>query len=798
MVEDGATVMSDGAVIGVVFSTGNVATVTGSVSGDDTSPSTWTVDGVLAVGKEGAGQLDVLAGGRVHCDTLRIATATQGAATVLVDGSTADGTPPSTLKSDFLIDVGAVGEGTLEVKHGGFVDAFSVGVGVDGPGALAIEGTRLDPNDPAGVPSFLFASTDATVGAGAIGTVDVRENGQLGTPLLVIGSQAIGVVTVDAATLTSSQLIRVGGGSIGTLELANGSTGLVHAIDLGAQTTGAGFLIVTGESPLSDPAAGSPSEILAHGDVRVGVLGEGELTVKDGGALTIKAPARLDVTAAGGASVADRGHVTVTGRGTHASRIDVEAEMRIGGGGQVEALAGGRLTIGGAALLGGGGAGVLNASGLDATSATPATIAVGANLVVGTNGDGVVSVTSGGTLTVGGTLTGALDLRPGRDIVVKIDATLAKPADLVTWQFTSLDPTTLTAVTDPDAGFLPPNTDPPHGDGAVSFFVEAKAGLPTGTEIENSASIVFDFNAPIATPEWLNSIDATEPVSQVDAVDGAGCTATDLTVRWSGTDQGGGIASYSVYVSEDGGPVTPLVVDSTATSAPFVGQLGKSYAFYSVARDLAGNVETVPATPDVVRVIADCSTNDLAITKISAPKKLTLTAKKPSRPLAVKVRVQNPQPARRDDHGCEHLREARASQRPLAQRLPRPADRAQHGEAAEEVSGDAEVEGGVGDPVPRHVRVRERRRQRRRTRGFLGERAGGSCSARERRRPSARRRLPAHRPRRGRGRSVPERQDRRQGLRNEETRQDARRADPGRCPGEVAVEKPLRASRPSL
>jgi hypothetical protein len=42
-----------------------------------------------------------------------------------------------------------------------------------------------------------------------------------------------------------------------------------------------------------------------------------------------------------------------------------------------------------------------------------------------------------------------------------------------------------------------------------------------------------------------------------------------------------------------------------------------------------------------VRAVADCSTNDLAITKISAPRKLGLTAKKPSRTALVKVRVQN-------------------------------------------------------------------------------------------------------------------------------------------------------------
>jgi len=240
--------------------------------------------------------------------------------------------------------------------------------------------------------------------------------------------------------------------------------------------------------------------------------------------------------------------------------------------------------------------------------------------------------------------TGAIDLRPGLDIIVKIDATLDKSSGLVTWHFSSLDPTTLDAVTDPDAGFLPPNTNPPHGDGSVEFLVLPKAGLVTGTQIKNHASIVFDVNAPLDTPEWLNTIDVDPPSSQVTAVDGADCTATNLTVHWSGTDAGSGAASYSVYVSENGGAFAALVLDTADTSAPLIAEVGKTYAFYSVARDAAGNLEATPATPDVVRPVVDCSSNDLAIVKIGAPKKVPLTAKKPSKTALVTVKVQNRSP----------------------------------------------------------------------------------------------------------------------------------------------------------
>jgi hypothetical protein len=48
---------------------------------------------------------------------------------------------------------------------------------------------------------------------------------------------------------------------------------------------------------------------------------------------------------------------------------------------------------------------------------------------------------------------------------------------------------------------LPPNTNPPDGEGSVRFTVRPRAGPPVGTEIRNMASIVFDFNPAIETPD---------------------------------------------------------------------------------------------------------------------------------------------------------------------------------------------------------------------------------------------------------------------------------------------------------
>ena len=95
------------------------------------------------------------------------------------------------------------------------------------------------------------------------------------------------------------------------------------------------------------------------------------------------------------------------------------------------------------------------------------------------------------------TFTGGVDLRPARNLIVTIKAGLDKANGLVTWLFTSIDPDTGQLTEDPDAGFLPPNTTPPAGEGSVVFTVMPKGGLPTGTQITNQARVVFDVNAPI-------------------------------------------------------------------------------------------------------------------------------------------------------------------------------------------------------------------------------------------------------------------------------------------------------------
>jgi hypothetical protein len=98
---------------------------------------------------------------------------------------------------------------------------------------------------------------------------------------------------------------------------------------------------------------------------------------------------------------------------------------------------------------------------------------------------------------------------------------------------------------------------------------------------------------------------AVPPMSNVAALP-ATTTNTSFTVSWHGSDGSGpGVASYSVYVSDNGGAYQPFVLHSTKTSAVFAGKVGNTYAFYSVATDKLGVVQPTPTSAQATtKVIA--------------------------------------------------------------------------------------------------------------------------------------------------------------------------------------------------
>ena len=194
-----------------------------------------------------------------------------------------------------------------------------------------------------------------------------------------------------------------------------------------------------------------------------------------------------------------------------------------------------------------------------------------------------------------------VDLRPVTNALVNISAGFDAASSTETWRFVSIDPATGAPVSNVDDGFLPPDVNPPIGEGTVNFTIQPRGGLPTRTAVANAAQIVFDTNAPLATNLWSNSIDASRPHSSIRStktvrfvarVRGRRRRLHALVVRWSGHDTGSGIASFAVYVRQGHGRTNRWLSATTAKHARLTCRVGGRYRFSVVAVDRAGNVQT--------------------------------------------------------------------------------------------------------------------------------------------------------------------------------------------------------------
>ncbi len=199
----------------------------------------------------------------------------------------------------------------------------------------------------------------------------------------------------------------------------------------------------------------------------------------------------------------------------------------------------------------------------------------------------------------------------GETFNVLIALSLNPATGLLTGSFESIDPTTELPPANLLTGFLPPENGSGNGTGFVDFSILPKLGLTTGTLINNVANITFDQGEIIATDQindddpgqGINpaleapvTIDSGPPTSTVATLPSS--TPPTFTVNWSGHDDtgGSGIASYSVYVNDNGGQFTLWQSDTTLTSASYTGVAGQTYGFYSVAADNVDNVQPTPSS----------------------------------------------------------------------------------------------------------------------------------------------------------------------------------------------------------
>jgi Subtilase family/SdrD B-like domain/Cadherin-like/Putative Ig domain/CARDB/Domain of unknown function (DUF4114)/Bacterial pre-peptidase C-terminal domain len=189
------------------------------------------------------------------------------------------------------------------------------------------------------------------------------------------------------------------------------------------------------------------------------------------------------------------------------------------------------------------------------------------------------------------------------DVFASIDITTG----LATWRIITIDPETGEAPLDAFSGFLPINNEDGIGEGFVTYSIKAKRTAQTGDVIDAEARIIFDTEEPIDTPPIFNTLDATSPTSTVAALpakitDEAG----EFTVNWGGNDdnEGSGIASYTIYVSVNDGEFRPWLENTDLTEATYKGTPGRTYSFYAVATDNAGNTQEIPTQAQATTRIA--------------------------------------------------------------------------------------------------------------------------------------------------------------------------------------------------
>ncbi len=153
-------------------------------------------------------------------------------------------------------------------------------------------------------------------------------------------------------------------------------------------------------------------------------------------------------------------------------------------------------------------------------------------------------------------------------------------ARTITWQFTDIN--------------LPPNKEPPEGEGWIRLKVNPDPALTTGQQITAQATIRFDANPPMDTNVLTYTIDLEGPTSVLSVKEVTGPVAS-LWVTATDNAGGIGVSSVAVYYSQDGAHwALGAVLTSTMPSGVLSGVVaftapGGTYKLQASAVDRLGN-----------------------------------------------------------------------------------------------------------------------------------------------------------------------------------------------------------------
>jgi hypothetical protein len=225
-----------------------------------------------------------------------------------------------------------------------------------------------------------------------------------------------------------------------------------------------------------------------------------------------------------------------------------------------------------------------------------------------------------------------IDLTATRGYLIEVTATIDVKSGIAKWLFATLDPSTGEQPLDPTIGFLPPNDASGDGEGFVNYTVFPKESANTGDIVNALATVTFDTQPPLDTNAILNTLDAGADLTSTVAALPAFEPVSSFNVSWSGSDKSNGsaISAYTIYVSDNGGPFTPWLENTTLTTAEFQGQNGHGYDFFSIAIDNAGNVQAPPGSAQASTLVgataATITSADHTTFTVGAAGSFTLTA----------------------------------------------------------------------------------------------------------------------------------------------------------------------------
>jgi len=147
--------------------------------------------------------------------------------------------------------------------------------------------------------------------------------------------------------------------------------------------------------------------------------------------------------------------------------------------------------------------------------------------------------------------------------------------------------------------------------GEPYILIEKRTGRVTGSDINLALPTLLPTLTPAPTLSPTQSIprptvppssDTRPPVATVLSLPAT--SPSTFRVEWTATDESG-IQVYLIWVRIDGGQWLPWL-ETTDTSAEYVGQAGKTYEFSAWAQDLAGNwSENVQLSPQAITTVSE-------------------------------------------------------------------------------------------------------------------------------------------------------------------------------------------------